>query len=1249
MRLIFPLLFLAMLATGTLHAEGTRELAPNGSITIGTTTTTDIAALHINHPLYGSFASYNNPDTQSRLFIHIKNPATECIYLGFNWAHNNFTGTNPPRMNFEYRIKDPAGNVVFGPVIVTPATANIQTWAQGFGGPQQLFGGGGYEATEVSSSDLQSQGWTSGGNYYIEFRDFEGNDFLIDFWDITVVDCLGAVPVEKKGRIWSYNWAIFAINDIGFPLRPFNGAFYVCAPDPDAHSEGHHKSFITKIDFNNSGFQPAAFNIAFNSFGCTNSGDISEDRKSVQNRNATQAEYAIFLNDPVDICETAEVGNIEIVGVSRCDGDEFCIKIIAHKAGQVSLLLDFDGEDGKFTPGTADVSLVYSVAPEDVGKAICLPWNGLNGLGEPLFESIATRIPVVLQYAQGVYHFPIYDAEYLFNGFQITAVRPASPVTLLFYDDSNITRVSGSGEPQVQLDGCMPPCHTWSNYTGPDDVGFGNLNTINSWWFSQLIEREEVFFLPGYVSCDIDGPDRLCQGAEAELHVNYSILPTGALGVDVISILWEGPAIKGTFDTETIIIGRGGEYQVTIQWITNLGDTCTTTCSYFVIPDPPLYASIDTILVQGDTLFLNGGIFTEAGEHFQQLNSVEGCDSILTINIIVINGIIQYDFDNCESFMSNNTHMDFSEFVPTYPQPLSCAEITAGIVHLEPGLMSKHSCTPGVGGSPGMCVPSLDTCTYVPGHEASIIIEIEVIPHPDTAVYLTGFSFFEQAPLMYNWISGSSGPSNNPQFFGVRILKNGTVIYQEIDIPTQTDWNERVYSFLGNPDFLVTDTAHFRFELLPYCPADNGAIESVWDLDDLQFFASCASPDVLDKTITGRVISHTGKPLVNNEVVLYRADGITELQRTVTDITGSYSFEGVRPQASYVIAPKSKNDYRNGVTTLDLIYMQRHLLSMQPLEPPYEYIAADINRHAGISAVDVVELRRLLLGLYNSFPGNTSWRFISDIQTSSNPWMISESHVIEYLVNRVDEMDFTAVKIGDVDGTAAVGLRDKVLSFRSDLQAILVAMPNEDGESLEIRAGNDLSLMGMQLAMVVHGGVPMRLVEGVLALSDDHYYITPEGLIRLSWNGVAPMEIKEGDLLFKVELDQKSLKPAVAIATHDILHSEAYVGEDVNSANVELRSTEYLGAEKNDATLVSVQPNPFSQELSVKFVLDHADQVEVCLFDLSGRKVMRKSMHFNRGQHTLTFTGAELGQATGMMICRLQVGDTSEYRMVVRM
>jgi hypothetical protein len=741
--LLACLLLLVFIAS----AEGTRELAPNGSITIGGNETTDIASLHLGHNAYNNFAVYSNPDPNSRLYIHVADPQAECVLLGFTFGHLNQTTPDPPRQNFEYRVVDPSGNIVFGPVQVPTTGGNIQNWSEAHTGPMQIYGAGGYDATQISSAQLTSQGWSGSGDYYIEFNFANvGAGLLIDFWDITVADCSQSAPAEKKGRVWSYNWSIFAINDFGFPERPFNGAYYVCAPDPDNPAA----AFITKIDFNGAGFRPAAFNVAFNSFGSMNTGNVMTDRRSVEALNATQEEYPVFLNDPVDLCMTAEPGDVQLLGVSRCDAESYCIKYIASKEGQIDLLLDFDGPDDVYTPGTSDVMIAIDVPAADVGKPSCVEWDGLDGLGNMLDENAGTAIPVVISYAQGIYHFPIYDAEFMTNGFVIEAVRPFGPQPLLYYDDSQISIASGSGEPSVQLSGCMTPCHRWTVFNDPNIPGFGNLNTINSWWFSQRIIRAEVFFLPAYLQCSIVGPESICEGESATLTWEPGIEPAGSDMPEVLSVLWAGPDIIGSNEGSEILVGDAGSYNATVTWLTQLEDTCVATCEYLISLKPITYGEIDTLIISGEVIDINGTMYSEGGLYLQTLTGSNGCDSILTIRVSLLQTAVLFTLDECNSFPSIGTDSIYTEFTPEYPEPISCAEIEASIAYRDNPGVNRHSCTPGIEDSPAICISSHEGCEYSAPNEKAFVFEVTVTPAPDTVVAVTGLSFYERAPEMYD-------------------------------------------------------------------------------------------------------------------------------------------------------------------------------------------------------------------------------------------------------------------------------------------------------------------------------------------------------------------------------------------------------------------------------------------------------------------------------------------------------------------
>ena len=71
----------------------------------------------------------------------------------------------------------------------------------------------------------------------------------------------------------------------------------------------------------------------------------------------------------------------------------------------------------------------------------------------------------------------------------------------------------------------------------------------------------------------------------------------------------------------------------------------------------------------------------------------------------------------------------------------------------------------------------------------------------------------------------------------------------------------------------------------------------------------------------------------------------------------------------------------------------------------------------------MIEIRKLVLGIYPTFPQNQSWRFV-DVGTGitlENPWQHSEIIQITDLAS--DSMmynDFVAVKVGDVNNLSLI-------------------------------------------------------------------------------------------------------------------------------------------------------------------------------------------------------------------------------------
>ena len=236
--------------------------------------------------------------------------------------------------------------------------------------------------------------------------------------------------------------------------------------------------------------------------------------------------------------------------------------------------------------------------------------------------------------------------------------------------------------------------------------------------------------------------------------------------------------------------------------------------------------------------------------------TVECTDSIdpadigeATLNCVSVASfpIVEWDLDACTSYSSNGTNLNFSEFTPTYPTTLSCGNVSATNVTRNYG--QGHSCTyPRAGeGGEAMCVSAKNSSSFNNNDDKAIRFSVTLDPTETT--HLTGLKFWELAPFEFSWIDGPSGPNNYPKKYGIRVLKDGTEIFKEIDIPATNTWTLETIDFSGNDDFKVTSTSTFSFELLGYDLVGNGANVAAWDIDDVQIEGGCSSSS-LNSNIT---------------------------------------------------------------------------------------------------------------------------------------------------------------------------------------------------------------------------------------------------------------------------------------------------------------------------------------------------------------------------------------------------------------
>lgn len=132
---------------------------------------------------------------------------------------------------------------------------------------------------------------------------------------------------------------------------------------------------------------------------------------------------------------------------------------------------------------------------------------------------------------------------------------------------------------------------------------------------------------------------------------------------------------------------------------------------------------------------------------------------------------------------------------------------------------------------------------------------------------------------------------------------------------------------------------------------------------------------ITSATLSGKITTeYSGIPKAVK--VKYTASEINDSVMT-NDINGQFEIPNLPLLKNYKLTPALNTDPIQGVTTLDLVIIQRHILGLKSLDSPYKMLAADVNNSKSITAADLVEIRKLILGVTDKFSKCTSWVFVA--------------------------------------------------------------------------------------------------------------------------------------------------------------------------------------------------------------------------------------------------------------------------------
>ena len=295
--------------------------------------------------------------------------------------------------------------------------------------------------------------------------------------------------------------------------------------------------------------------------------------------------------------------------------------------------------------------------------------------------------------------------------------------------------------------------------------------------------------------------------------------------------------------------------------------------------------------------------------------------------------------DGCGNANSMNQYFEVADKKAPTPimVDIATAVMTNGMVELKARTFDKGGCDLG-------CLSSLDNCT------------------PKEGLF---FTFDEHIPNLWD----------EPLKWANQLAKYGKYFFN----PTTGAISTEAAYFGSTADaWLPAERTAQRVYQCDYTE-DGSYVKSVkiyvWDqfaydedCDDNNYdfanvlvnFNHCADNPSPLFSVSGSVSTETG---VDFNGMVMTADNGENVLSTIS--AGSYEFS--LDADEYSLEGTNDENYLNGVTTLDLVIIQKYLLGLKEITNPYTLLAADANNDGNIAASDLLAIRKVILGSSQSF------------------------------------------------------------------------------------------------------------------------------------------------------------------------------------------------------------------------------------------------------------------------------------------
>ena len=383
-------------------------------------------------------------------------------------------------------------------------------------------------------------------------------------------------------------------------------------------------------------------------------------------------------------------------------------------------------------------------------------------------------------------------------------------------------------------------------------------------------------------------------------------------------------------------------------------------------------------------------------------------------------------------------------------------------------------------------------------------------------------------------------------------------------------------------------------------------------------------PQFTTVNVNGIISTETEQVVENVQVSLQGGNA-----EVYTDSFGAYAFPAMGTGGDYIVDPADNSAPLDGISTLDLVMIQRHILGVEELNSPYKIIAADVNANNVVDGVDLVELRKLILGVYTELPENESWRFVDKgyvFNDALSP--LDENFSEDYQISNLGQnmtIDFVAIKVGDVDGTVDQLLSGETDESRSSKSSTIISelrdqeIVQNEIVSMPFTIANATSITGFQFELDYDvSRIEIQSIQGVnIDLTESNYNLKDNSL-ALSWANNIAVTDAQFEITFRT-LTNVKLDEVFDINQKSTIQAEVYDDK---------MRTHKLLMTPTDATpelVLQNNPNPFNTETELIFYLENNSVTDIVITDTQGRVVKSISQNLEAGLNTMTLEKADLG------------------------